>query len=167
MKGKRIIIAVLACTVMSSLAIVLTTWTQNTLAKEEMGFDLDRDGELSMSEKELMVRVMRLEDARGTQFSGRQIRELQGGWRDGGSRRKGGFGRRGSSRGPSGPRLDPEQVQFKDGAAIISDRETFKKLWKLSSKLRTKANSQSSRQDRGENKSVDVVSSSQVGLKQS
>ena len=92
MKSKYIIIAVLACTVMFSPVVVLTTWTQNTLSKEEMRFDLDRDGELSRSEKELMVRVMRLEDARGTQFSQGQIRELQGGQQDRGSRRRGGFG---------------------------------------------------------------------------
>ena len=40
----------------------------------------------------------------------------------------GGFGRGRGSREPSGPRLDPEQVAFKDGAATIPDRETFKKL---------------------------------------
>ena len=34
----------------------------------------------------------------------------------------------GGSREPAGPRLDPEQVEFKDGAAFIPDRETFKKL---------------------------------------
>ena len=128
MKSKHIIIVVLACTVMFSLVVVLTTWTQDTLSKEEMRFDLDRDGELSTSEKEFMARVMRIEDARGTQFSESQIRELQGGQRDGRSRRRGGFGRRGGSREPSGPRLDPEQVQFRDGAATIPDRETFKKL---------------------------------------
>ena len=44
------------------------------------------------------------------------------------SRRRGGFGRGRGSREPSGPRLDPEQVAFKDGAATIPDRETFKKL---------------------------------------
>ena len=127
MKRKHIIIAVFVSALIFSLIAVLATWTQNTLSKEEMRFDLDRDGELSMSEKEFMVRVMRLEDARDTQFSEREIREMQSGQRDR-SRRRGGFGRRGGSRGPSGPRLDPEQIQFKDGASTIPDRETFKKL---------------------------------------
>ena len=127
MKKKYIIIAGFACTLVFSLVAILTTWTQNTLSKEEIRFDLDRDGELSTSEKEFMVRVVRLEDARGVQFSNSEIRQMQSGQRDG-SRRRGGFGGRRGSREPSGPRLDPEQLEFKDGAATVPDRETFKKL---------------------------------------
>ena len=127
MKRKHIIIAVFACTLLFSLIAILTTWTQDALSKEETRFDLDKNGELSTSEKELMIRVMRLEDTRGTQFSESQIREMQSGERDR-SRGRGGFGRRRGSREPSGPRLDPEQVEFKDGTATIPDRETFEKL---------------------------------------
>ena len=127
MKRKHIIIAVFACTLIFSLIAILTTWTQNTLSKEEIRFDLDRDGELSTSEKEFMVRVVRLENARGVQFSESEIRRMQSGQRDS-SRGRGGFGRRRGSREPSGPRLDPEQLEFKDGAATVPDRETFKKL---------------------------------------
>ena len=44
---------------------------------------------------------------------------MQSGRRDQ-SRGGGGFSRgRGGSREPSGPRLNPEQVEFKDGAATI------------------------------------------------
>ena len=127
MKRKHIIIAVFACTLIFSLIAILTTWTQNTLSKEEIRFDLDRDGELSTSEKEFMVRVVRLENARGVQFSESEIRRMQSGQRDR-SRGRGGFGRRRGSREPSGPRLDPEQLEFKNGAATVPDRETFKKL---------------------------------------
>jgi hypothetical protein len=109
------------------MVVVLNTWTQDKLSQEEKRFDFDRDGELSESEKEFMVRVMRLEDARGTQFSESQIREMRTGQRDRSRRRDGGGWGRGS-REPTGPRLDPDQVAFKDGTATIPDRETFEKL---------------------------------------
>ena len=112
---------------MFSTVVVLTTWTQSKLSVDEKRFDLDQNDELSEAEKQLMFRVMRAEAARGNKFSAQEIREMQGGERDR-SRGRGGFGRRRGSREPSGPRLDPEQVAFKDGAATIPDRETFKKL---------------------------------------
>ena len=127
MKRKHILIALFACALIFSLVIVLNTWTQEGLSKEEKRFDLDRDGELSDAETTLMIRVMRLETQRGTQFSESEIRQMQSGERDR-SRRRGGFGRGRGSRGPSGPRLNPEQIAFKDGAATIPDRETFEKL---------------------------------------
>ena len=126
-KRKYIIIAVFACTLMFSLIAILTTWTQNTLSKEDIRFDLDRDGELSTPEKELMVRVVRLEDARDSKFTESEIRQMQTGQRER-ARGGGGFGRRRGSRGPTGPRLNPEQIEFKDGTATIPDRETFKEL---------------------------------------
>ena len=127
MKRKHILIALFACALIFSLVIVLNTWTQEGLSKAEKRFDLDRDGELSDAETTLMIRVMRLETQRGTQFSESEIRQMQSGERDR-SRRRGGFGRGRGSRGPSGPRLNPEQIAFKDGAATIPDRETFEKL---------------------------------------
>ena len=127
MKRKHITIALFLCALVFSLVIALNTWTQDTLSRDEKRFDFDRDGELSTSEKEFMVRVMRLEDARGTQFSESQIREMRTGQRDRSRRRGRGGGGRGS-RQPSGPRLDPEQVEFRDGTATIPDRETFEKL---------------------------------------
>ena len=127
MKRKHVIITLFLCAVVFSLAIVLNTWTQDKLSKEEIRFDLDQNGELSDAEEHLMFRVMRLEVARGSKFSAQQIREMQGGERDR-SRRRGGFGGRRGSREPSGPRLDPEQVEFKDGTATVPDRETFEKL---------------------------------------
>lgn len=110
-----------------SLVVILNTWAQETLSKDEKRFDLDANGELSTSEKELMVRVMRIENARDVQFSENEIRQMQSG-RNERSRGRGGFSRGRDSREPSGPRLIPEQVEFKDGAATIPDRETFKKL---------------------------------------
>ena len=127
MKRKHILIALFACALIFSLVIVLNTWTQEGLSKEEKRFDFDRDGGLSDTETTLMIRVMRLETQRGTQFSESEIRQMQSGERDR-SRGRGGFGRRRGSRGPSGPRLNPEQIAFKDGAATIPDRETFEKL---------------------------------------
>ena len=127
MKRKHVIITLLLCTLVFSLAVVLNTWTQDKLSEDEKRFDLDQNDELSESEKQLMFRVMRLEAARGNKFSAQQIREMQSG-QGNRSRRRGGFGGRRGSRGPSGPRLNPEQVAFKDGAATIPDRETFEKL---------------------------------------
>ena len=126
MKQKYVIVALYVCALMFSSIVVLNTWTQNKLSVDEKRFDLDKNDELNEAEKALMIRVMRLEDARGTQFSESQIREMQSG-QQGRSRGRGGFGRR-RSRAPSGPRLDPEQVQFTDGAATVPDRETFEKL---------------------------------------
>ena len=127
MKRKHIIVGIFACVLMFSMIVVLNTWTQSQLSVDEKRFDLDGDSELSDAEKQLMFRVMRLEAARGNKFSAQEIREMQDNQRDR-SRRRGGFGRGRGSRGPSGPRLDPEQVAFKDGAATIPDRETFEKL---------------------------------------
>lgn len=127
MKRKHVIITLFLCAVVFSLAIVLNTWTQDKLSKEEIRFDLDQNSELSDVEEQLMFRVMRLEAARGTKFSAQQIREMLSGQQDR-SRRRGGFGGRRGSREPSGPRLDPEQVEFKDGTATVPDRETFEKL---------------------------------------
>ena len=127
MKRRHVTIILIACVLMFSMVVVLTTWTQSKLSADEKRFDLDQNDELSEAEKQLMFRVMRAEAARGNKFSAQEIREMQGGERDR-SRGRGGFGRRRGSREPSGPRLDPEQVAFKDGAATIPDRETFKKL---------------------------------------
>lgn len=127
MKRKHIIIGLFACVLVFSTIVVLNTWTQSKLSVEEKRFDLDQNDELSDTEKQLMFRVMRMEASRGNKLSEREIREMLSGQRDR-SRGRGGFGRRRGSREPSGPRLDPEQVEFKDGAATIPDRETFEKL---------------------------------------
>ncbi len=127
MKRKHVIITLFLCALVFTLAIVLNTWTQDKLSEDEKRFDFDQNDELSESEKQLMFRVMRLEAARGNKFSAQQIREMQSG-QGNRSRRRGGFGGRRGSREPSGPRLNPEQVAFKDGAATIPDRETFEKL---------------------------------------
>ena len=127
MKRKHVIITLFLCALVFTLAIVLNTWTQDKLSEDEKRFDLDQNNELSESEKQLMFRVMRLEAARGNKFSAQQIREMQSG-QGNRSRRRGGFGGRRGSREPSGPRLNPEQVAFKDGAATVPDRETFEKL---------------------------------------
>ena len=127
MKRRHVIIILIACVLMFSTVVVLTTWTQSKLSVDEKRFDLDQNDKLSEAEKQLMFRVMRVETARGNKFSVQEIREMQGGQRDR-SRGRGGFGRGRGSREPSGPRLNPEQVAFKDGAATIPDRETFKKL---------------------------------------
>ncbi len=127
MKRKHVIITFFLCALVFTLAIVLNTWTQDKLSEDEKRFDFDQNDELSESEKQLMFRVMRLEAARGNKFSAQQIREMQSG-QGNRSRRRGGFGGRRGSREPSGPRLNPEQVAFKDGAATVPDRETFEKL---------------------------------------
>ncbi len=126
MKRKYLIGAFFACVLVFSAIVVLNTWTQSKLTVDERRFDFDLNGELSAEEQALMIRVMRLETQRGEKFSQREIRQLQSGQRDR-SRGRGG-GRGGRGREPSGPRLNPEQVVFRDGAATIPDRETFKKL---------------------------------------
>ena len=127
MKRQYFIVALFVCVLMFSAIVVLNTWTQDKLSQDEKRFDLDKNDELSDAEKQLMFRAMRLEAARGNKFSESEIRQMQSGERDRPRRRGGGGGRRGS-RAPSGPRLDPEQIEFKDGTATIPDRETFKKL---------------------------------------
>ena len=127
MKRRHVIIIFIACVLMFATIAALSSWAQSKLSVDERRFDLDLNGELNAGEQELMFRVMRLEAARGNKFSEREIREMQSGQRDR-SRGGGGFGRGRGSREPSGPRLNPEQVAFKDGAATIPDRETFKKL---------------------------------------
>ncbi len=127
MRPIHVIIGLFACILTLSTIVVMNSWTQSELSVDEKRFDLDQSDELSESEKQLMFRVMRLEAARGSEFSAQQIREMQSGERDR-SRGRGGFGRRRGSREPSGPRLNPEQIAFKDGAATIPDRETFEKL---------------------------------------
>ena len=127
MKRKHIIIGLFACALMFSTLVVLNTWTQSKLSVDEKRFDLDQNDELSDTEKQLMFRVMRTEVVRGNKLSEREIREMLSGQQER-PRGRGGFGRRRGSREPSGPRLDPEQVEFKDGAATIPDRETFEKL---------------------------------------
>ncbi len=112
------------------MVFVVNTSAQNTLSKDEMRFDLDRDGQLSTAESDLMTRVVRIERESGVQFNQSEIREIRDGQRNRFNQSRGG-GRSGRSRGsrtPTGPRLNPEQVQFKDGAAMIPNRETFKKL---------------------------------------
>ena len=111
----------------STIVVLNNTWTQSKLSVDEKRFDLDQNDELSETEQQLMFRVMRLEAARGNIFNESEIRQMQSGERDR-SRRRGGFGGRRGSREPSGPRLNPEQVEFKDGAATVPDRETFEKL---------------------------------------
>ena len=127
MKRRHVIIVLIACVLMFLTIAVLSSWAQRKLSVDEKRFDLDLNGALSDAETNLMLRVMRLEAARGNKFSEREIREMQSSQRDG-SRGGGGFGRGRGSREPSGPRLNPDQVAFKDGAATIPDRETFKKL---------------------------------------
>ena len=124
MKHKQILTCVLTFTFLIFTYQVI--WGQDSNTDEEKRFDLNQNGELSQSEKELMVRIVRIENERGVEFSADEIRNMQNGERDQ-PRRRGG-NRRGGSREPAGPRLDPEQVQFNDGAAFIPDRATFKKL---------------------------------------
>lgn len=128
MKRKYLIGAFFACVLVFSTIVVLNTWTQSKLSVDERRFDFDLDGELSAEEQGLMFRLMRIEAQRGNKFSESEIRQMRSGQQDR-SRRRGGFGRGGrGSREPSGPRLNPGQVKFNDGAATIPDRETFEKL---------------------------------------
>ena len=128
MKRKYFIGAFFACVLAFSTIVVFNTWTQSKLSVDERRFDFDLDDELSVEEQRLMFRVTRLEAQRGNKFSEGEIRQMRTGERDR-SRGRGGFGRgRRGSRAPSGPRLNPEQVAFRDGTATIADRETFEKL---------------------------------------
>lgn len=112
------------------MVLIGNTFAQNNLSKDQLRFDLDGNGQLSTAESDLMTRVLRIERENGIQFNQTEIREIRDGQRNRFNQSRGG-GRAGRSRGsrtPTGPRLNPEQVQFKDGAATIPDRETFKKL---------------------------------------
>ena len=101
------------------------------LSQEMKRFDLNNDGQLSPDEGAIGIEVIALETFSDTQFSEREIRQMYSTQPDGfdrrggGSRGRGGFGGFG---GGSSRRLNPEEVEFRDGAATIPDRETFKKL---------------------------------------
>ena len=128
MRRIHVITGLIACCIlMFSTIAVIDSWAQSELSVDEKRFDLDRNSELSDAEKQLMFRVMRQEASRGRQFSETEIRQMQSGERDRSRRRGEGGGRRGS-REPTGPRLNPEQIKFKDGAATVPDRETFENL---------------------------------------
>ena len=128
MKRKYLIGVFFVCVLAFSTIVVLNTWTQGKLTVDERRFDFDLDGELSAEERGILFRVTRLEAERGNKFSEGEIRQMRSGQRDR-SRGRGGGGRGGrGSREPSGPRLNPEQVAFRDGAATVPDRETFEKL---------------------------------------
>lgn len=112
------------------MVFIVNSFAQNTLSQDEMRFDLDGNGQLSATESDLMTRVVRIEQENGVQFNQTEIREIRDGQRNRFNQSRGG-GRGGRTRGdrtPTGPRLNPELVQFKDGAATIPDRETFKEL---------------------------------------
>ena len=128
MERKYFIIVLFACVLAFSTIVVLDTWTQGELTVDERRFDFDLNGELSAEEQGLLFRVTRLEAERGNKFSTSEIHQMRNGQRER-SRGRGGFRRGGrGSREPSGPRLNPEQVAFRDGTATIPDRETFEKL---------------------------------------
>ena len=101
------------------------------LSQEMKRFDLNNDDQLSPDEKAIRVEVIVLETFSDIQLSEREIRQMYStqpdgfGRRGGGSRGRGGFGGFG---GGSSRRLNPEEVEFRDGIATIPDRETFKKL---------------------------------------
>ena len=121
------------------LGVLITTnvHSQNTpnspsnLSQEDKRFDLNNDGRLSADEKEIRIQVIAFETFSDTQLSVREIRETYGEQRDGFDRRGGQFRGRGGFRGfgeGSARRLDPDELEFRDGVATIPDRETFKKL---------------------------------------
>lgn len=128
-KNKTVIITIIMIVsgiILHNLVFVHDIWTQDKLSDNEKRFDIDSNGELSTSEKDLMERIEKTEKERGIQFSTRQIRDMSN---LSNNRFRGGrSGRSRGSRTPTGPRLSPEQVPFKDGTAKIPDRETFKKL---------------------------------------
>lgn len=129
MRQKQIT-SIFATALIFSMVLILNVFAQNTLSKDKMRFDLDGNGQLSTTENDLMTRVLRIERENGIQYSQSEIREIRDGQRNRFTQSRGG-GRSGRSRGsrtPTGPRLNPEQVEFKDGAATIPNRETFKKL---------------------------------------
>ena len=101
------------------------------LSQEMKRFDLNNDGQLSADEGAIGIEVIVLETFSDTQLNEREIRQMYSTQPDGFDRRGGGSRRRGSFGGFGGGssrRLNPEEVEFRDGAATIPDRETFKKL---------------------------------------
>ena len=103
----------------------------NTLSQEMKRFDLNNDDQLSADEKAIRVEVIALETFSDTQLSESQIRQMYGVQAGGFDRRGGGTRGRGGFRGfggGSGRRLNPDEVEFRDGTDTIPDRETFKKL---------------------------------------
>ena len=101
------------------------------LSQEMKRFDLNNDGQLSPDEGAIGIEVIALEAFSDTRLSEREIRQMYSTQPDGFDRRGGRSRGRGGFRGfgdGSSRRLNPEEVEFRDGTATIPDRETFKKL---------------------------------------
>ena len=101
----------------------------NPLSTEEKRFDLDGNQQLSNVESRFMIEILTQEVLTSTTFSEREIRQL--GRRSSGGRRRGGPGGRGGN--PFGGeinsrRVQPQELEIKDGSPTILDRETFEIL---------------------------------------
>ena len=88
----RYIITNLFGTLLAFLVLApLNTSAQNTLSTDEQRFDLNRNGQLSEDEKEIMIETIAIEAFTGVQFTAQEIREEHGGSERGrfGGRRRG------------------------------------------------------------------------------
>ena len=101
------------------MSVAANTSAQNTLSKEDKRFDLDSNGQLSETEKEIMIETIAIEAFTGVQFTEQEIRAEHGG-----SER----GRRGGGRGPR--RAEKIVNRFdtdKDGRLDDVEREAARK----------------------------------------
>ena len=96
----------------------------NPLSTEEKRFDLDDNQQLSDVESRFMIEILTQEVLTGTTFSEREIRQL-GQRPSGGRSRSKGRGQRGEV---NSRRVQPQELEIKDGSPTIPDRETFEIL---------------------------------------
>jgi len=96
----------------------------NPLSTEEKRFDLDDNQQLSDVESRFMIEILTQKVLTGTTFSEREIRQL--GQQPSGRRsRSKGRGQRGEV---NSRRVQPQELEIKDGSPTIPDRETFEIL---------------------------------------
>ena len=96
----------------------------NPLSTAEKRFDLDDNQQLSDVESRFMIEILTQEVLTGTTFSEREIRQL-GQRPSGGRSRSKGRGQRGEV---NSRRVQPQELEIKDGSPTIPDRETFEIL---------------------------------------
>ena len=119
MNPKHIITNLFGVLLVFLALVVVNASAQNTLSQEEKRFDINRNGQLSEDEKEIMIDTIALEALTGVQFTAQEIRAEHG------------TSERGRSGGRRGPRRAEKIVSRfdtdKDGKLNNVEREAARK----------------------------------------
>ena len=115
---------------LSSLAFIFSLRAEdqslNPLSAEEKRFDLDGNQQLSDVESRFMIKILTQEVLTGIIFSEQEIRQLVRPPLDG--RRRGGQGGNPFGGEINSRRVQPQELEIKDGLPTVLGRETFEIL---------------------------------------